>query len=100
MNISDDNLKLIPFEKESEENYIRRIKERVEQLISEDINLLFSYLYRLDVEEWKIQELIKNTPSDLFSEKLASEIWNRQKIRLQHKKDIIVPKIKEEGWDL
>lgn len=85
---------------EAEETYIDRIRERIEELQANDINLLFSYLYRLDIEEGRLKELIQRSFAGHFADELAWEIWQRQKQRLQHKKDWPVPPVSDKEWEL
>ncbi|MEP7196891.1 MAG: hypothetical protein ABI851_10240 [Saprospiraceae bacterium] len=90
---------LLPQSNEQEDIYLSRIKKRVVELIDEDVDLLFSFLYRLDVEEQIIQNIIKVNSSDQLPDALAKAIWDRQKLRIEAKRSIKIPKIKEEGWE-
>jgi len=85
---------------DNEELSIRLIKERVSELLDTDPNLLFSYLYRLDVEEAELQAILHVTPPELLADSLADAIWRRQKARLASKKKIKVRPVQEDGWDL
>ena len=85
---------------EAEKTYIDRIRRRIEELQASDLNLLFSYLYRLDIEEGRLKELIRRSFAGNFAEELAEEIWQRQKQRLQHKKDTPVRPITDKDWEL
>lgn len=99
--MSKDHLteELLPEKNEKENIYLSRILQRVEELINTDLDLLFSYLYRLDIEEHQIQQILRISAPDKVSEGLAKAIWDRQKQRLHHKSVIKVPKIKEKGWE-
>ncbi|MDQ3142160.1 MAG: hypothetical protein M3Q56_07935 [Bacteroidota bacterium] len=80
-----------------ESAWIQNIKLRVEELLDKDPGLLFSHLYRLDVEESKLQYILKNVSTEKLSEVLAEEIWKRQKERLKVKLENKVDPI--EGWE-
>jgi hypothetical protein len=71
---------------ETEADMIEAIRERVLAMMDENPDLLFSYLYRLDVLEHKIKAALKHPemPADLA---IAHLIWERQKQRLQTRKD-------------
>ncbi|MCI1267689.1 MAG: hypothetical protein LKG19_14035 [Saprospiraceae bacterium] len=84
---------------QGEQVYIEMIQGRVEELLSQDPNLLFSYLYRLDIDESILQHILKTSGPDFIAYNLAHEIWRRQKTRLQHKASISINKIKEPGWE-
>ncbi len=88
------------FSSEAENDYILRIKSRIEELINTDVNLLFSYLYRLDIEEMRIKEIIQRVEPDFFSEALAREIWVRQKERTRQKQAIKVTPIRDKDWEI
>jgi len=73
------------------------IHQRVSELLETNVELLFSYMYRLDIEESKIQYAI-NEPSDIpTSEALAVLILERQKARAETKKKYKQDPI--DGWD-
>lgn len=68
----------------TEADMLERIRLRVADLLDKNAELLFSYLYRLDVEEVKIKiALNSGEPTD---EALAKLIWERQKQRLATRK--------------
>jgi hypothetical protein len=58
---------------------------RVEELMRDDIGLLLSSLYRLDVEEYKIQRALRS-PEVAPARAIAKLILDRQKERLNTKK--------------
>lgn len=77
------------------ESLLDQIRDRVDQYLAENPELLMSYLYRLDIAEHKIQAVLKfssDVPHDL-----AKLIYSRQLERLhtkqQYKQDPI------EGWE-
>ena len=80
----------------SDEEMIRHIAHRVEQMLKGDPDLLMSYLYRLDVEEKKINAALETSPFPAHVT-FANLIWERQKQRLEtklkYKQDPI------EGWE-
>lgn len=80
----------------SDEEMIRHIAYRVEQMLKGDPDLLMSYLYRLDVEEKKISAAMETsiTPAHVT---FANLIWERQKQRLETKRKYKQDPIK--GWE-
>lgn len=60
--------------------------QRVEELMRDDLGLLFSSLYRLDVEEYKIRDAL-HSPDIPPARGIASLIIKRQKERLKTRKD-------------
>lgn len=80
----------------SDEEMIRHISYRVEQLLKGDPELLLSYLYRLDVEEKRIAEALETSimPTHVT---FANLIWERQKQRLASRKKYKQDPI--EGWE-
>jgi len=75
---------------------LKHIADRVEQLLKGDPDLLMSYLYRLDVEEIKINLALETaiTPAHVT---FANLIWERQKQRIETKKKYKQDPI--EGWE-
>ena len=79
------------------EDLLLAITQRVAQLLEQDAGLLFSYLYRLDVSEKQVQNILDpgwKEPTDLS---IAQLILDRQLQRLHTRKTIIQPPI--EGWE-
>jgi len=73
------------------------ITKRVEELMEHDIELLFSYLYRLDVKEEDIHFVMNVQKEVPVIQALAKLIFDRQimrhKLRQKYKQEPI------EGWD-
>ena len=67
------------------------IAERVADLLDRDPELLFSYLYRLDVPESSVDRVIR-TGGEEVAYQLAELILRRQEQRQQTKKKVDVPK--------
>lgn len=80
----------------SDEEMIMHIADRVDQMLKGDPDLLMSYLYRLDVEEKKINAAIETSITPLHVT-FAKLIWDRQKERLESKKKYKQDPI--EGWE-
>ena len=80
----------------SDDEMVKHIAYRVEQMLKGDPDLLMSYLYRLDVEEKKINAALDTSPFPAHVT-FAHLIWERQKQRLitkqKYKQDPI------EGWE-
>jgi len=79
-----------------ESEILKVLAARVEQMLKGDPDLLMSYLYRLDVEEKKINSALETSPTPVHVT-FANLIWDRQKQRIitkqQFKQDPI------EGWE-
>lgn len=74
-------------EQDLEQQWIDTIKKRVEELLEKDPGLLFSHLYRLDVDESIIAQILKYESPGNLSEAISREIWKRQKSRMISKKN-------------
>lgn len=74
-------------EQDLEQKWIKGIRERVEELLEKDPGLLFSHLYRLDVDEKIIRFILDTAGPEQLSESIALEIWKRQKARALSRKD-------------
>ena len=73
------------------------ILSRVNELIENDIDLLMSYLYRLDVEEAKINLALSMNAVLPANEGIARLILERQKQRMLTKRKFKQKPIK--GWE-
>jgi hypothetical protein len=85
---------------ESEEKkitFLKMIKERVDELMAHDIELLLSYLYRLDVAERDVRQALKNQNETPANESIAKLIYDRQLKRLETRKKFRQKPI--EGWE-
>lgn len=80
-----------------EEVLLDKIAERVLELMDSNVELLFSYLYRLDVSESKVEHAIRNSFAEPAHLAIAKLIYDRQLQRVLTKKSIPQPPI--EGWD-
>ena len=76
---------------------LQAIKNRVDDLIAHDIELLLSYLYRLDVAEMDVRKALDSQDETPPNEAIASLIYNRQLKRLETRKKYLQKPI--EGWD-
>ena len=83
-------------EHSSQEEILIHIADRVAKLLKADPDLLMSYLYRLDVEQKRIEFAIKHSPMPL-NVTIAELIWQRQKQRIETKKKYKQDPI--EGWE-
>ena len=68
-----------------ESDMIELIRIRVADLLDKNAELLFSYLYRLDVEEHKIKAALNSGMA--ADEAIARLIWERQKQRLETRRN-------------
>jgi len=73
------------------------ILDRVNEMLENDVDLLMSYLYRLDVEENKINNALALDAVLPANEGIARLILDRQKLRLETKRKYKQKPI--EGWD-
>lgn len=82
----------------SDEQMLHIIELRVTELLSQSPDLLFSYLYRLDISEPKIKQALHTSEGISPNLALARLILERQKQRIASKK-----KYKQdppiEGWE-
>lgn len=82
---------------QEEANLLSLIENRVVELLDRDIDLLFSYMYRLDIKEELIMAVLDKGYPVPAHQALALLILERQKERLITKATIIQKPI--EGWD-
>lgn len=82
----------------SEQEIIILIADRVRVMMEKEIDLLFSYLYRLDVSERDVHEILFNFKGDDAISSIAKLIWVRQKQRMETKKKYIQDD-PIEGWE-
>ncbi len=95
----DKDLK-IPEDRISDQEMIHILAEKVQAYLDVNINLLMSYLYRLDVLEKDIKLALSNNTDEAGHYALAKLIWDRQKKRIETKKQYEVkPEIEEDlSW--
>lgn len=80
-----------------EDALFEMILTRVNELLETDVDLLLSYLYRLDVEEYKISNALSMNALLPANEGIARLILERQKQRMITKKKFKQDPIK--GWE-
>lgn len=73
------------------------IADRVHWFLDNDKDLLLSYLYRLDIEEEKIDKALSPSDVDPAHIAIAKLIFQRQKQRMETKLKYKVDPI--EGWE-
>ncbi|MCB0659382.1 MAG: hypothetical protein KDC04_00505 [Saprospiraceae bacterium] len=88
----------IPNFSQEAEAVINTIELRVADLMDTDMNLLMSYLYRLDVEERDLHIAFLPDSHESVAHKLAVLIYQRQKERTEHKKNTFVPPITDPDY--
>lgn len=81
----------------SHADLLAAITHRVNEMMLNDVELLFSYLYRLDVEESQIDYIINKQRTVPVNEGLAKLIFDRQMARQKTKKHYKQEPI--DGWD-
>ena len=84
-------------EEKDESLIVDAISIRVREMLDRSPELLFSYMYRLDVEEKVINIALQKGNPLAPDVALAQLIWERQKKRLAFKKQFKVKPI--EGWE-
>jgi hypothetical protein len=70
----------------SEQDLLDAIASRVADLMDRDAGLLFSYLYRLDISEESLKEVINTAGDKPIAYRIAELILSRQKTRIEFKK--------------
>ena len=83
--IQEKSEKALINKSQDEQEVIEFITLRVEELLDRSPELLFSWMYRLDVYEEKIQKVIKVPSPTPIADALANLIWERQKQRFATK---------------
>ena len=82
----------------NEADLLKMLTLRVTEMMEGDVDLLMSYLYRLDIDAEKINAVLSLESVLPPIEGLARLILERQKERVATKKRISVEPI-EEGWE-
>ena len=77
--------------------WLTLIGDRVQWFLDNDKDLLLSYLYRLDIDEEKINKALTPIADEPAHITLAKIILDRQKLRLSTKNQYKVEQI--EGWE-
>ncbi len=74
-----------------EREILAMIEQRVQELLDTNCSLLFSHLYRMDIDEGVVRALLDRPPADqTVSQALAALIWQRQKQRMYTRRRIEV----------
>jgi hypothetical protein len=98
MEVIPHEFSLSHFETEKDERLLlKMIQDRVDEMMTHDLELLMSYLYRLDVAEKDIQKVIHFQNEIPANEGLAQLIFERQLKRLETRKKYRQKPI--EGWE-
>jgi hypothetical protein len=81
-----------------EEEMIIMIERRIAEMMEKDMDLLLSYLYRLDISENKINGCLNpDSPFHPYT-CLATLIWERQKQRIRTKQQFKSDEGIDEEW--
>jgi hypothetical protein len=83
----------------TDDEILQLIIERVNHYLELDIDLLMSYLYRLDIDEDKINIALMPSNPDPANVALAKLILERQIQRTKFKQQYIVKPIEDGDWD-
>ena len=72
---------------ESLDLFLKLLASRINELISTNFEKLVQILYRLDISEKKLKEMLKTSPEENAGSIIAILIWDRQmeKITLRKK---------------
>lgn len=76
---------------------LKAIYQKVQEYLAENPELLMSHLYRLDIEESKIQAVLQGLSHEDPAAGIAQLIYERQLERVATKKENKQPPIK--GWE-
>lgn len=68
------------------EALLKRVTEEIQYLIDFDLNKLWSLLYRIDVAEKKVKEVIATTPFTQHARRIAELIIQRQQEKIISRK--------------
>lgn len=82
---------------ENENQVLEMIRNRVNELLDRDPELLMSYLYRLDILEVKLKEVLAKDADLPISEGISQLIFQRQMERVATKRKYKQDPI--EGWE-
>jgi len=82
----------------SEEELLEAIGMRVGTLMDTDSGLLFSYLYRLDVTEASLNQVLNSPSKQPLSIRIAELILKRQKARIITKRSVDSGEVPD-GWE-
>ncbi len=96
VSIFDQTLNIGFDENQTDEVMLDLIEARVTELLTLNPELLFSYLYRLDIDEHKIKAAL-NAQKDLPNQSIAKLILQRQKLRIKYKKEFKQEAIDDEN---
>jgi hypothetical protein len=92
-----NDLNLEKNEFRDENQLLEIIADRVSWFLENDKNLLLSYMYRLDIDDYKIDKALTPINDDAANVALAKLILERQKQRLATKLQYKVEPIKD--WE-
>jgi hypothetical protein len=81
-----------------EDQLLMLINQRVEYYLEHEIDLLLSYLYRLDIDEEKINIALMPSNPESPGISLSKLILDRQLARALNKKKYKVKPISDEDW--
>ena len=83
---------------ELDSDFLRIVAERVAELMETNMELFFNHLYRMDIDERKIHQILQNPEeSESVYLSIARVIIERQKKRIETKRKYKQKTI--EGWD-
>lgn len=92
----DLGLSTTPAVDAEEESLISLLAERVAELLPDQHDLLFSLMYRLDIDEQKIQRALSPLAQEPAERGLARLIWERQKQRVITRRTYQSPPLEED----
>ncbi len=82
---------------DSEQEILGAIHKRVTEMLDKNPDLLMSYLYRLDVLEVDLKRILHFSNTQPIADSITELIWERQKARVETKKQYKQTPIK--GWE-
>jgi hypothetical protein len=73
-------------ENASQEDYFEQLKLRLKYLLDHDMAGLLQALYRMDVDEEAVREILSVTQPDNMAAELALLVWERARKKLETRK--------------
>lgn len=94
----DSNISLENIENDIRKKLVDEVAKRVEYLMETNMELFFNHLYRMDVDESKVMNVLNNHEQNVYQDHdvykiLAEIIISRQEKRLETKR-----KFKQSDW--
>jgi hypothetical protein len=86
LEIDENNLPAVIDDAEKFKAFRALLMRRIEELAEKEMEKLLWALYRIDVSEKKLHEVLQQTPPDKFSSTIADLIIERQRQKIETRK--------------